>query len=58
MKQKLVDALLELASTEDGLTLLKNGGYSVGGLKAVDDSFYDEYRVYLESINFDINSYK
>lgn len=58
MKQKLVDALLEIASTEDGLTLLKNGGYSIGGLKAVDDSFYDEFRVYLESINFDINSYK
>jgi len=58
MRQTLVDALLQIASTEDGLTLLKNGGYSIGGLKAVDDSFYDEYRVYLESINFDINSYK
>lgn len=58
MRQNLVDALLTIASTEDGLTLLKNGGYSIGGLKAVDDSFYDQYRVYLESINFDINSYK
>ena len=58
MRQNLVDALLQIASTEDGLTLLKNGGYSIGGLKAVDDSFYDQYRVYLESINFDINSYK
>jgi phosphonate transport system substrate-binding protein len=58
MRQKLVDALLKLASTDEGLQLLKDGGYSIGGLKAVDDSFYDEYRVYLESINFDINSYK
>jgi phosphonate transport system substrate-binding protein len=58
MRQKLVDALLQLASTEEGLQLLKDGGYSIGGLKAVDDSFYDEYRVYLESIHFDINSYK
>ncbi len=58
MRQNLVDALLQIASTEDGLTLLKNGGYSIGGLKAVDDSFYDQYRVYLESVNFDINSYK
>jgi phosphonate transport system substrate-binding protein len=58
MRQKLVDALLEMAGSEEGLQLLKDGGYSIGGLAAVDDSFYDEYRVYLESINFDINSYK
>jgi ABC-type phosphate/phosphonate transport system substrate-binding protein len=58
IRQKLVDALLEIASTDDGLQLLKDGGYSIGGLASVDDSFYDEYRVYLESINFDINSYK
>ena len=44
--------------SEEGLQLLKDGGYSIGGLAPVDDSFYDEYRVYLESINFDINSYK
>lgn len=58
MKAKIVSALEQLASTDDGLTLLKNGGYSIGGLKAVDDSFFDDYRVYLESIGFDINSYK
>ena len=58
VKAKLVDALNTIASTPDGLTLLKNGGYSIGGLKAVDDSFFDQYRVFLESINFDINSYK
>jgi len=54
----VVTALKTIASTEDGLTLLKNGSYSISGLKAVDDSFFDEYRVYLESIGFDINSYK
>ncbi len=58
IRQKLVDALLQIASTDDGLQLLKNGGYSIGGLKAIDDSFYDEFRVYLESIKFDINSYR
>jgi phosphonate transport system substrate-binding protein len=58
IRQNLVDALLEMAGSEEGLQLLKDGGYSIGGLAAVDDSFYDEYRVYLESINFDINSYK
>lgn len=58
VKEKIVAAFESIAATEDGLTLLKNGGYSIGGLKIVDDSFFDEYRVFLESINFDINSYK
>jgi len=58
VRAKIVTAFETIASTPDGLTLLKNGGYSIGGLKIVDDSFFDEYRVYLESIGFDINSYK
>jgi len=58
VKTKIVNAFESIASTADGLTLLKNGGYSIGGLKVVDDSFFDEYRSYLESIGFDINSYK
>jgi len=58
VKANVVAALETIASTADGLTLLKNGGYSIGGLKVVDDSFFDEYRVFLESIKFDINSYK
>jgi phosphonate transport system substrate-binding protein len=58
MRQKLTDALVQIATTPDGLTLLKNGGYSIGGLKVVDDSFFDDFRVYLQSINFDFNNYK
>lgn len=58
VRANLVAAFETIASTPEGLTLLKNGGYSIGGLKVVDDSFFDEYRVFLESINFDINSYK
>jgi phosphonate transport system substrate-binding protein len=58
IREAVVTAFETIASTEDGLALLKNGGYSIGGLKIVDDSFFDDYRVYLESINFDINSYK
>jgi len=58
MRQILVDAFLDIVSTEDGLQLLKDGGYSIGGLRAADDSFFDNYRVYLESIGFDINSYR
>ena len=58
MREKLTAALLDLASTPEGLQLLKDGGYSIGGLKAVEDSFFDDFRVYLQSINFDFNNYK
>ncbi len=58
MREKLTAALVELASTPEGLQLLKDGGYSIGGLKAVEDSFFDEFRVYLQSIKFDFNNYK
>jgi phosphonate transport system substrate-binding protein len=58
MRDKITAALLEIASTPEGLTLLKDGGYSIGGLKQVDDAFFDEFRVYLQGINFDFNNYK
>jgi phosphonate transport system substrate-binding protein len=58
MREKLTAALVELASTPEGLQLLKDGGYSIGGLKIVDDAFFDEFRVYLQGINFDFNNYK
>ncbi len=53
LREKVSQALLDLAKTEEGLTLLKNGGYSIQGLKPVDDTFYDEYRVYLEASGID-----
>ncbi len=53
LREKLTQALLDLAATEEGLTLLKNGGYSIQGLKEADDTFYDEYRVYLEASGID-----
>ncbi len=53
MREKLTQALLEIASTEEGITLLKNGGYSIQGLEVVDDTFYDDYRVYLEASGID-----
>ena len=58
VRANIVTAFETIASTADGLTLLKNGGYSIGGLKIVDDSFFDESRVFLESIKFANNSYK
>jgi phosphonate transport system substrate-binding protein len=53
MKETLTQALVDLASTEEGIALLKSGGYSIQGLEKVDDTFYDEFRVYLEASGVD-----
>jgi len=53
IREKVTQALLDLASTEEGRALLKSGGYSIEGLKPVDDTFYDEYRLYLEASGID-----
>jgi phosphonate transport system substrate-binding protein len=58
VRQSLSDALLQLASTEEGRALLKNGGYDIGGLKVVDDTFYDEFRVLLEAAGYDYTNFK
>jgi phosphonate transport system substrate-binding protein len=58
VRQKLIDGLVQLASTEDGLTLLKNGGYDIGGLKPVDDTFYDDFRAYLDAAGYDVTNFK
>lgn len=58
VRQKITDAFVQLAGTEDGKALLKNGGYDIGGLKVVDDTFYDEFRAYLEAAGYDPLSYK
>lgn len=57
IRQKISDAMLQMLGTEDGLAAFK-AIYQIDALKVVDDSFYDDYRVYLEAIHFDINSYK
>lgn len=57
-RDKITKAFLDLAGTEDGRALLKNGGYDIGGLSAVDDTFYDEFRAYLEAAGYDYTSYK
>jgi phosphonate transport system substrate-binding protein len=57
VRQKISDALLKMLGTEDGVAAFK-AVYQIDSLKAVDDSFYDDYRVYLEAIHFDVNSYK
>jgi len=57
-RQKLTDAFVTLSSTDDGKALLKSGGYDIGGLKIIDDTFYDDFRAYLEAAGYDPLSYK
>lgn len=56
IRQKITDALVELSSTDDGKALLKAGGYDVQGLRVVDDTFYDEFRVLLQATGIDITT--
>lgn len=53
---KLTAALVELSGTEEGQTLLKDIGYQVQGLRVVDDTFYDEFRVNLQASGLDITT--
>jgi phosphonate transport system substrate-binding protein len=52
-RTKIVNALLEIAGTEDGKAALKTI-YSIDGLQAVDDSFYDPFRADLSKAGMDI----
>ena len=51
--QQIVDALLEIAGTEEGEEALENL-YSISGLQAADDSFYDAFRADLSKAGMDI----
>ena len=53
MRQQIVDALLDFASTEEGVAALENL-YSISGLQAAEDSFYDEFRADLSRAGIDI----
>lgn len=55
VRQAIVDALLQLAETEEGKAAL-NSVYQIEGLKVVDDTFYDEFRVFLEASGVDVSS--
>ncbi len=53
MRQQIVDALLDIASTEEGQEAL-NTLYSIEGLQEADDSFYDPFRADLSAAGIDI----
>jgi ABC-type phosphate/phosphonate transport system substrate-binding protein len=57
LRDKITAAILQMLGTEEGKAAFK-AIYQIDALKQADDSFYDDFRVYLESIKFDINSYK
>jgi phosphonate transport system substrate-binding protein len=53
MRQKIVDALLAYAQTDEGKDVL-NTLYDIEGLQAADDTFYDGFRADLSKAGFDI----
>ncbi len=52
-RAKLVQALLDIAATDEGKAALKTI-YSIDGLEAVDDSFYDGFRADLSKAGMNI----
>jgi basic membrane protein A len=55
IRQKLTDALVAMADTDAGKAAL-NAVYQIQGLKVVDDTFYDEFRVALEATGLDVTT--
>ncbi len=53
MREKIVNALLEIAESEEGKAALENL-YSIAGLQRADDSFYDGFRADLSKAGIDI----
>lgn len=53
MRQQIVDALLDIATTEEGQEAL-NTLYSIEGLQEADDSFYDAFRADLSRAGINI----
>lgn len=55
LRATLTDALAKVAATEDGAAALRKL-YSIDGLQATDDTFFDEFRVLLAASGIDIAS--
>lgn len=56
VRQKLTDAFVQMAASDEGKALLKNMGYDVQDLAVRDDTFYDEFRVYLQASGVDLTT--
>jgi phosphonate transport system substrate-binding protein len=55
IRTKITDALMAMAGTDAGKAAL-NAVYQIEGLKVVDDTFYDEFRVALEATGLDVTT--
>jgi len=55
LRDQIVDALLDISSSEAGQEALNNL-YNIGGLEASDDSFYDGFRADLSKAGVDIET--
>lgn len=55
VRQKITEALLKITGTEEGKAALK-AVYQIESLRAVEDTFYDDFRVYLEASGVDVTS--
>jgi phosphonate transport system substrate-binding protein len=55
LRQTLADALLKISTTEAGAEALRKL-YSIDGLQATEDTFFDEFRVLLAASGIDIAS--
>jgi phosphonate transport system substrate-binding protein len=53
IRSQIVNALLEISASEEGVAALNNL-YSIDALVAADDSFYDEFRADLSKAGIDI----
>ncbi len=53
LRDKIVNALLEIAQTDEGKKALKTA-YQWSGLKKIDDSFYDPFRQVLQAAGMSI----
>jgi phosphonate transport system substrate-binding protein len=56
LRNKITAAMLNIAGTEEGKKAL-NDLYQIGGLVAVDDTVYDEFRSYLTASGVDLSQY-
>ncbi len=56
MRQKISDALVQMGTSDDGLEILKNMGYEIGGFEPAEDSFYDAFRAALQASGIDITT--
>ncbi len=57
VRANIVSALLDIASTEEGVAALEEL-YSIAGLEEVDDTFYDGFRVDLDASGFNIEDFQ